>query len=100
MKLDMSFVRGITTDNYDRAIVESIIRLGSALNLGVIAEGIESPIIVEKLLELGCHRGQGYLISRPVPPSELAAMLGRGVVDATVLRPVATAPHELADLSL
>ena len=100
LKLDMSFVRGIATDNYDRAIVESIIRLGSALNLGVIAEGIESPLIVEKLIELGCHRGQGYLISRPVPPSELATMLGRGAVEVSVLRPVATASHELADLSL
>ena len=37
----MSFVSGITTDAYDRAIVESIIRLGDALDLGVIAEGIE-----------------------------------------------------------
>jgi diguanylate cyclase (GGDEF)-like protein len=100
LKLDMSFVRGITTDSYDRAIVESIIRLGAALNLGVIAEGIESPIIVEKLLELGCHRGQGYLISRPVPPAELESMLRRGAVSDTVLRPDASAAHELADLAL
>jgi len=47
LKLDMSFVRGITTDAYDRAIVESIIRLGAALNLGVIAEGIESDTIIQ-----------------------------------------------------
>ena len=60
------FRRGITTDAYDRAIVESIIRLGEALNLGVVAEGIERRDIVEELLSLGCHRGQGYLISRPV----------------------------------
>jgi diguanylate cyclase (GGDEF)-like protein len=100
LKLDMSFVRGITSDNYDRAIVESIIRLAAALNLGVIAEGIESPIIVEKLLELGCHRGQGYLISRPVPPAELEPMLRRGAVSDKVLRPDASAAHELADLAL
>jgi diguanylate cyclase (GGDEF)-like protein len=100
LKLDMSFVRGITTDNFDRAIVESIIRLGAALNLGVIAEGIESPIIVEKLLELGCHRGQGYLISRPVPPAELESMLRQGAVSDSVLRPNESAAHELADLAL
>ncbi len=41
LKLDMSFVTGITTDAYDRAIVESIIRLGDVLHLGVTAEGIE-----------------------------------------------------------
>ena len=59
----MSFVTGITTDAYDRAIVESIIRLGDVLNLGVTAEGIEQSDVVEELLTLGCHRGQGYLIS-------------------------------------
>jgi diguanylate cyclase (GGDEF)-like protein len=100
LKLDMSFVRGIMTDNYDRAIVESIIRLGAALNLGVIAEGIESPVIVEKLLELGCHRGQGYLISRPVPAAELASMLSAGLVSEAVLRPRASNSSELAELPL
>jgi len=98
LKLDMSFVRGITTDAYDRAIVESIIRLGEALDLGVIAEGIESPIILDKLLELGCHRGQGYLISRPVAPGELAPMLRKGAVDYDILRPGDMLTRELADL--
>ena len=98
LKLDMSFVRGITTDNYDRAIAESIIRLGNALNLGVIAEGIESAEIAEKLLELGCHRGQGYLISPPVAANELTSLLERGSVSKTVLRPTKVEPLELADL--
>jgi EAL domain-containing protein (putative c-di-GMP-specific phosphodiesterase class I) len=100
LKLDMSFVRGITSDNYDRAIVESIIRLGAALNLGVIAEGIESDSIIQKLLELGCYRGQGYLISRPVPASELSEMLREGAVAASILRSVEKTPVELADLQL
>jgi diguanylate cyclase (GGDEF)-like protein len=98
LKLDMSFVRGITTDAYDRAIVESIIRLGEALDLEVIAEGIESPVILEKLLELGCHRGQGYLISRPVAPAELATMLQQGFVDDNILRPDVASLREMADL--
>jgi EAL domain-containing protein (putative c-di-GMP-specific phosphodiesterase class I) len=100
LKLDMSFVRGINTDNYDRAIVESIIRLGAALNLGVIAEGIESDTIITKLLELGCYRGQGYLISRPVPAAELSEMLREGAVAASILRSVEQTPVELADLQL
>ena len=100
LKLDMSFVRGITTDNYDRAIVESIIRLGSALNLGVIAEGIESGTIIEKLLELGCHRGQGYLISRPVPAAELSEILRAGAVPSSLLHPSELSAPELADLEL
>ncbi len=87
LKLDMSFVEGITSDAYDRAIVESIIRLGQVLNLGVTAEGIERVDIIEELLRLGCHRGQGYLISRPVAPEDLRSLLRAGRVPATLLRP-------------
>ena len=86
LKLDMSFVRGVNTDTFDRAIVESIIRLGDALNLEIIAEGIESSVVVDKLLELGCHRGQGYLISVPVAPRDLAGLLETGSASEAVLR--------------
>ena len=87
LKLDMSFVTGITSDAYDRAIVESIIRLGDVLHLGVTAEGIEQSDVVEELLTLGCHRGQGYLISRPVGPEELIPLLSAGRVPLSLLRP-------------
>jgi EAL domain-containing protein (putative c-di-GMP-specific phosphodiesterase class I) len=87
LKLDMSFVTGITTDAYDRAIVESIIRLGEVLNLGVTAEGIERSDIIDELLTLGCHRGQGYLISRPVSPEALVPMLSAGRVPLSLLHP-------------
>ncbi len=87
LKLDMSFVEGITTDAYDRAIVESIIRLGDVLNLGVTAEGIERVDIVDELLTLGCLRGQGYLISRPVSADELTPLLSAGCVPLSLLRP-------------
>jgi diguanylate cyclase (GGDEF)-like protein len=87
LKLDMSFVTGITTDAYDRAIVESIIRLGQVLNLGVTAEGIERSDIIDELLTLGCHRGQGYLISRPVSPEALIPMLSAGRVPLSLLHP-------------
>jgi diguanylate cyclase (GGDEF)-like protein len=85
LKLDMSFVSGITSDAYDRAIVDTIIRLGAALDLGVTAEGIETIEIIEKLLELGCHRGQGYLISRPASAEDLAPMLKAGGVSPSLL---------------
>ncbi|MDE3065258.1 MAG: EAL domain-containing protein [Acidobacteriota bacterium] len=100
LKLDMSFVRGVTSDPYDQAIVESIIRLGRALNKGVIAEGVETTEIVDKLLELGCHRGQGYLISRPVPPRDLAPIFEAGRVPQSLLHPSATISWDLADLQL
>ena len=100
LKLDMSFVRGITTDNYDRAIVESIIRLGAALNLGVIAEGIESETIIEKLLELGCYRVRATSLSRPVPASELSEMLRVGSVPSSTLAARGEDTVELADFQL
>jgi EAL domain-containing protein (putative c-di-GMP-specific phosphodiesterase class I) len=87
LKLDLSFVRGITTDLYDRAIVESIIRLGNALKLTVVAEGIESGPIIDKLLELGCYRGQGYFIARPMSAEDLAPLLRRGAVPLSPIRP-------------
>lgn len=80
LKLDISFVEGIMTDPFDRAIVETILRLGEALSLGVIAEGIESSVILEELLQLGCTRGQGYLMSEPAAPDELVPILRRGGV--------------------
>ena len=86
LKLDTSFVQGITTDARDRAIVEAIIRLGRALDLEVVAEGIENGATIEKLLELGCHRGQGYLLSMPIAPEELAPMLERGGISLPALR--------------
>jgi diguanylate cyclase (GGDEF)-like protein len=86
LKLDLSFVQGITHDIYDRAIVESIIRLGSALSLKVVAEGIETTEIADKLVDLGCQRGQGYLISRPMPPKDLDAILAAGSVPIDKLR--------------
>jgi len=73
--------------------VESIIRLGSALSLKVVAEGIETTEIADKLVDLGCQRGQGYLISRPVPPQELEPILKAGSIPIESLR----SPQSLAN---
>jgi len=86
LKLDTSFVKGITTDPCDRAIVEAIIRLGSALNLQVVAEGIEGGPTIDKLLELGCSRGQGYLISMPIAAEDLTSVLDAGTISLPALR--------------
>jgi len=78
LKLDTTFVQGITSDKRDRAIVEAIIKLGRALDLEIVAEGIETEATIDKLLELGCHRGQGYLLSMPIPPEELVPIFESG----------------------
>jgi diguanylate cyclase (GGDEF)-like protein len=97
LKLDTSFVQGITTDASDRAIVEAIIQLGYALNLGVIAEGIESSATIDKLLELGCHRGQGYLIAVPMAADDLAPILRAGAVSMSALHATGSTDAGLVD---
>ncbi len=67
IKIDKSFVGGLGIEAEDTSIVEAVVRLGQALGLRVVAEGIESPLQLSRLRELGCDRGQGYLFGRPRP---------------------------------
>jgi diguanylate cyclase (GGDEF)-like protein len=97
LKLDTSFVQGITTDPSDRAIVEAIIQLGRALRLEVIAEGIESSATIDKLLQMGCHRGQGYLIAVPMAAEELAPIMQAGAIPLSLLHTADTTSVALAD---
>lgn len=71
LKVDQSFVRNMTRDTNDVAIIKSVIALGQSLNLQVIAEGVETPEQQALLAQFGCDEVQGYLYSRPVPAAEL-----------------------------
>ncbi len=75
LKIDQSFVRDVTTDPDDAAIVKAIISLGHTLKLGVVAEGVETPEQLAFLAGQGCDRIQGYVFGHPVPPDECAAVL-------------------------
>ena len=86
LKLDTNFVKGVKDDLYDRAIVESIIRLGGALHLDIICEGIESRDILDEMLALGCTRGQGYFLSRPLFAERIGVILRNGGVSLDSLR--------------
>ncbi len=67
IKIDRSFVAGLGIEQEDSTIVEAVVRLGQSLGLSVVAEGIESPLQLNRLRELGCDKGQGYLFGRPRP---------------------------------
>lgn len=70
LKIDQSFVRDILVDSSSRAIAQTIITLCRAMNLSVIAEGVETELQREMLAALGCDSYQGYLFSKPLPLDE------------------------------
>lgn len=75
LKVDRAFVVNIIEDKRQFSIAKAIISLAHELDLVVVAEGIETEEQRQVLFDLGCDIGQGYLFSRPVPPSELTGML-------------------------
>jgi diguanylate cyclase (GGDEF)-like protein len=72
IKIDKSFVQRFLSSPQDRAILETMLRLGASLGMDVVAEGIETPAQLEALKALGCPLGQGFLFSKAVPAAEAA----------------------------
>ncbi len=75
LKIDRTFVDGLDGVNSDDTFVRSIISLADALGLDVVAEGVESQAHADALERLGCRRAQGYFYGRPMPATELRALL-------------------------
>ncbi len=74
LKIDRSFVTGLTPESEDMAICEAIIVMAHKLGIKVIAEGIETPQQRDLLINAGCDYAQGFLFSRPVPAKEMEAL--------------------------
>ena len=77
LKIDQSFVRDISHDPNDAAIVQTIITMGNTLGMNVIAEGVETQEQLNFLRLHGCATYQGYLFSRPVPLADFERLLER-----------------------
>jgi len=75
IKIDKSFVQDLLDDDDDATIVRAIIQLGKSLGMQVIAEGVETAEQEAYIISEGCHEGQGYHYSKPLPARELAAFL-------------------------
>ena len=78
VKVDRSFVSRMSDDSTDRELVAAVVGMGRALNLLVVAEGIETEEQAAVLRELGCGFGQGFLYARPLPADELDRVLATG----------------------
>ncbi|MBG6290488.1 MULTISPECIES: putative bifunctional diguanylate cyclase/phosphodiesterase [Pseudomonas] len=75
IKIDKSFVQDLLLDDDDATIVRAIIQLGKSLGMQVIAEGVETVEQEAYIIAQGCHEGQGYLYSKPLPARELTLYL-------------------------
>jgi diguanylate cyclase len=75
LKIDRSFIDGVTTDSGDSAITAAVISLGHSLRLQVTAEGVETAEQLAFLREQDCDEAQGFYFSRPLPACEFARLL-------------------------
>ncbi|WP_332855943.1 EAL domain-containing protein [Duganella sp. S19_KUP01_CR8] len=75
LKIDIAFIRDVTSSPDDAAIVLAIITMAHSLNLMVIAEGVETPAQQAYLLRHQCDQIQGYLISRPLPAAQITQLM-------------------------
>ena len=77
IKIDQSFVYKLETDYQSRALCETIVSIGRSLDIAIVAEGVETMEQLKILQSMGCDEVQGYLISRPVPPEEIPALVSK-----------------------
>lgn len=75
IKIDQSFVYKLATDHQSKALCETIVSIGSSLDIAIVAEGVETSEQLQLLKAMGCDEIQGYLVSRPLPPEEIPALM-------------------------
>jgi EAL domain-containing protein (putative c-di-GMP-specific phosphodiesterase class I) len=84
IKIDRSFVTDMSSSLDNEVVVRSTIDLARNLGKQVVAEGVETAGVLQRLAELGCHLAQGYYVSRPLPIEELDVWLARSASLSTV----------------
>jgi diguanylate cyclase (GGDEF)-like protein/PAS domain S-box-containing protein len=75
IKIDKTFIDGVSANPQTRAIVELIVKLGEALDLNIVAEGVETKMQADILMQIGCRAIQGYHFARPLTKEDVATML-------------------------
>ena len=75
VKIDQSFIRKLGNDSQNQALCETMVSIGRSLDITVVAEGVETVLQLRMLQNMGCDEVQGYLISKPVPPAKIPALI-------------------------
>lgn len=89
LKIDRAFVSNLGSDPRAEPICRSIVALGQSLHMDIVAEGIEDRLQWEALREFGCTAAQGWLISRPVPASQMPGLFEDLSPDAPAVKELA-----------
>ncbi len=94
LKIDKAFVRDLGRNADDVAIVRAIMRLAEEFDLQPVAEGVETPVAARTLIDLGCYRAQGHLMSPPIDGEAMQAMLAKRFLpmDFSAQEPATSAP--------
>jgi diguanylate cyclase (GGDEF)-like protein len=97
LKIDRSFISGLTSSGQGRTVAETIIALGRAFDMTTVAEGVETPEQFDLLAHLGCEQSQGYLHSRPMAAADMEPLL-KGGTTGTFLK-IPAANHEVTSFA-
>lgn len=102
VKIDQSFISSATTNSFDSTIVDTIVTIGNALDLEIVAEGIETVAQLAYVIDAGVTHGQGFLMARPMPAHQAEAVMFSGalfdrdrVMESTREIPRPTPPNRL-----
>jgi len=86
LKLDTQFVQSAVHNARSRAILESAIGLAAELDMSTVAEGIETPAMLQMVVDLGCQVAQGYLVAKPMPAEDVLEWLRKGPAHMSTVR--------------
>lgn len=92
LKIDKSFVHDLGSSAGDLAIVRAVIALAEAFDLQLVAEGVETEAAARTLVQHGCNRAQGYLLSRPLVGPAMEAMFAQKRIPAPIPTPAPVSP--------